>query len=66
VLLLGFALMMSAGYVQRGYRASDGSENARYIALGAGLRPDCLAGGPDHQIAVLGLHALVGRILAMT
>jgi hypothetical protein len=29
-------------------------------------RPDRLAGRTDHQIAVLGLHALVGRVLAMT
>ena len=28
-------------------------------------RPDRFAGGPYHQIAVLGLHSLVGRVLTM-
>src|SRR4029450_11748616 len=32
--------------------------------LGAAL-PDALAGRPDHHVAVLGLEALVGRVLPM-
>jgi hypothetical protein len=29
-------------------------------------RPDRLAGGTHHQIAILGWHALIGRVLAVT
>src|SRR5205085_10059511 len=37
----------------------------RMAKRGGAALPDRLAGGADHQIAVLGPHPLIGRVLAM-